>query len=110
MLSDRYGLPISTSSATARDSYVAGCDCVLSAEHGDASQLARAIEADPGFALAHAALARARFLMADVAAARQLAARARDLSAAGTPREALRSAYDAFWLALIAAGQSAARR
>lgn len=30
--------------------------------------------------------------------------------AAGTPREALRSAYDAFWLALIAAGQSAARR
>ena len=98
MLSDRYGLPISTSSATARDRYVAGCDCVLSAEHGDASQLARAIEADPGFALAHAALARARFLMADVAAARQLAARARDLSATGTSRE--RSHVDALCLSI----------
>lgn len=30
--------------------------------------------------------------------------------AAGDPRDTLRSAYDAFWLALIAAGQSAIRR
>jgi len=30
--------------------------------------------------------------------------------AAGAPRDALKSAYDAFWLALIAAGQSGARR
>ncbi|HEV7543413.1 MAG TPA: tetratricopeptide repeat protein, partial [Reyranella sp.] len=64
MLADRYGLPISTSSTSARDAYVAGCDGVLSAAHGDAGHLARAIEADPGFALAHVALARARFLMA----------------------------------------------
>ncbi len=49
-------------------------DCVLSAAHGDLAHLARAIEADPDFALAHAALARARFLMADVAGARQSAA------------------------------------
>jgi tetratricopeptide (TPR) repeat protein len=49
--------------------------------------LARALEADPGFALAHAALARARFLMADVAGARQSAARARELAATATPRE-----------------------
>ena len=77
MLADRYGLPISTSSTSARDAYVAGCDGVLSAAHGDAAHLARAIEADPGFALAHVALARARFLMADVAGARASAARAR---------------------------------
>ncbi|HEX9522322.1 MAG TPA: tetratricopeptide repeat protein [Reyranella sp.] len=87
MLADRYGLPISTSSTSARGAYVAGCDGVLSAAHGDAAHLARAIEADPGFALAHVALARARFLMADVAGARASAARARELGAAATPRE-----------------------
>jgi hypothetical protein len=87
MLADRYGLPISTSSEAARDAYIAGCDGVLSAAHGDAAHLAHAIEADPGFALAHAALARARFLMADVAGARQSAARARELAATATPRE-----------------------
>jgi tetratricopeptide (TPR) repeat protein len=87
MLADRYGLPISTSSTAACDAYVAGCDGVLSAAHGDAAHLAQAIEADPGFALAHAALARARFLMADVAGARASAARARELGAGATPRE-----------------------
>jgi tetratricopeptide (TPR) repeat protein len=87
MLADRYGLPISTSSIAARDCYIAGCDGVLSAAHGDAAHLSHAIEADPGFALAHVALARARFLMADVAGARASAARARELGAAATPRE-----------------------
>ena len=87
MLLDRYGLPLSTSSPAARDAYVAGVDCLLSAAHGDQTHLARAVEADPDFALAHAALARARFLMADVSGARQSAARARELSPTATPRE-----------------------
>ena len=51
MLTDRYGLPVSTSSDEARDAYVAGCDCVLSAEYGAEANLARALEADPGFAV-----------------------------------------------------------
>jgi tetratricopeptide (TPR) repeat protein len=87
MLVDRYGLPLSTSSAAARDAYVAGVDCVLSAAHGDREHLGRALAADPDFALAHAALGRARFLMADVPGARQAAARARELAAGTTPRE-----------------------
>lgn len=87
MLLDRYGLSLSTSSSAARDAYVAGVDCVLSAAHGDQAHLGRAVEVDPDFALAHAALARARFLMADVAGARQSAARARALAAKTTPRE-----------------------
>jgi tetratricopeptide (TPR) repeat protein len=87
MLSDRFGLPISTSSEVARDAYVAGCDGVLSAWHGDTMRLAAAVEADPGFALAHAALARARFVPGDVVGARQSAARARELAAGATPRE-----------------------
>jgi tetratricopeptide (TPR) repeat protein len=98
MLTDRYGLPISTSSETARDAYVAGCDCLLSAAYGDTSHLARAIDADPGFALAHVALARARFLAADVAGAREATARARELAAAATPRE--RGHVDALCLSI----------
>jgi len=98
MLADRYGLPISTSSETARDAYIAGCDGVLSAWHGDTEHLAHAVEADPGLAVAHAALARARFLMADVAGARQSAARARDLAATATSRE--RSHVDALCLSI----------
>ncbi len=87
MQHDRYGLPITTGSAVARDAYVAGVDCVLSAAHGDRDHLARAVMADAEFALAHAALARARFLVADVAGAREAAARARALAPGTTPRE-----------------------
>ena len=98
MLNDRYGQPVSTSSEIARDAYVEGCDGVLSAAHGDAAHLARALEADPDFALAHAALARSRFLMADVPGARESAARARALAASATPRE--QSHIDALCLAM----------
>ena len=87
MLADRYGLPVSTSSEAARVAYMAGCDCVLSAAHGDALYLGKAIEADPDFALAHAALARGRFLLADVPGARTAAHRARELARHATPRE-----------------------
>lgn len=87
MLIDRYGLSVSTNSEAARDAYVTGCDAVLTAWHGDADHLSRAVAADPAFAVAHAALARARFLQADVAGAREAAARARELAAGTTPRE-----------------------
>jgi tetratricopeptide (TPR) repeat protein len=87
MLTDRYGLPLSTSSEAARDAYIAGVDGVLSAADGDTSHLDAATAADPNFALAHIALARARFLAADVAGARQSAARARELAAGITARE-----------------------
>src|SRR5436309_2960687 len=70
----------------------------MTAAPGDAAQLARALAADPGFALAHAALARARFLMADVPGARESAARARELAANATPRE--RAHVDALCLAI----------
>jgi tetratricopeptide (TPR) repeat protein len=98
MLEDRYGLPLSTSSEAARDAYVAGCDGVMAAAAGDKADLRRAVEADPDFALAHAALARALLLMADVAGARAEAARARELAGRGTPRE--RSHVDALCLAI----------
>src|SRR5215468_11023134 len=87
MLTDRYGLAISTSSEAARDAYVAGSDGVLSAAHDDKTQLERAVALDADFALAHVALARARFLLADVAGAREAAGKARALASRATARE-----------------------
>ena len=87
MLADRYGLPVSSSSESARAAYVAGADCILSATAGWREHLGRAIGADPSFALAHIALARGLFLDADVKPAREAAVRARELVKAATPRE-----------------------
>jgi len=84
---DRYGLKLSTASATARDAYVAGCDCLLSATAGAEMHLQAAVAADPRFALAHAALARAYFVVAKVAEARASAATARALGPSASPRE-----------------------
>lgn len=87
MLADRYGLPLSTSSPAARDAYVAGIDCLLAAVAGWREHLGRAVEADPAFALPHAALARGLFLDADVKPAREAAARARELAHGAPARE-----------------------
>lgn len=98
MLEDRYGLPLSTASQAARDAYVAGVDSVISGVAGYRGHLATAIDNAPDFALAHIALARGMFLDADVAPARTLAAKARELSASATPRE--QSHIDAVALAI----------
>jgi tetratricopeptide (TPR) repeat protein len=87
MLADRYGLQVSTSSQAARDAYALGVDCVLAGIAGWREQLGRAIEIDPSFALAHAALARGLFLDADIKPAREATARARELATCSSPRE-----------------------
>ena len=69
MLADQYDLPLSTASTTARDAYVQGCHLLLTLYPGAADAFDRAIEADPGFALAHAAKALARFMAGDIPAA-----------------------------------------
>jgi tetratricopeptide (TPR) repeat protein len=87
MLADRYGLPVSTTSEAALAAYVAGADCILSANAGVADHLTRAIEADPDLALAHVALARGYFVAGDIPRARAAAARARELAPGTSPRE-----------------------
>ena len=87
MLEDRYGLSLSTTSAAARDAYVAGVDGILAATVGAERHLGDAIDADPAFALAHAALARAHFIVAKVPEARAAVSRARELAARAAPRE-----------------------
>ena len=54
MLTDRYGLSLSTASAAARDAYVQASDLALTFYPGAAEAYDRAIAADCGFALAHA--------------------------------------------------------
>ncbi len=87
MLADRYGLELTTSSVEARDAYVAGCDGLLAAAGNEIADLTRAVELDPAFAVAHAALARAHFLAANVGEARKAIARARELAPGATARE-----------------------
>jgi hypothetical protein len=58
MESDRYGLALATSSAKAAAAYRSGVDLLLSACPGADAHFEEAIGHDPGFALAHAALAR----------------------------------------------------
>src|SRR5215468_1873139 len=70
MLTDRYGLLLSTTSSAARDAYVEGCEAKLTMYPGAVEAFDRAIAADPGFALAHAAKAHALLERGDAAAAR----------------------------------------
>lgn len=87
MLNDRYGQPLATTSREACDAYVQGADALLGAGAGVKEFLQRSIDADPSFALGWIALARARFLEADVAGARAAAAQARALAAGASARE-----------------------
>src|SRR5712691_5983918 len=87
MLSDRYELPLSTASSAARDAYVRGCEAKLTMYPGAIEAFDRAIAADPGFALAHAAKAHALLERGDVAAARASMAAASSLTAGLSARE-----------------------
>jgi len=79
-LTDASGLALSTTSTVARDAYVDGVERLLCAQPGIEAALARALEADPRFALAHAALARAHQAHARGAQARAAMATAVSLA------------------------------
>lgn len=87
MLTDRYGLSLSTPSAAARDAYVKGCAAKLTMQPGAIEEFDRAIAADPGFALAHAARAHALLERGESAAARVAMAAAASLAAGLSDRE-----------------------
>ncbi len=101
---DLYGLPISTPSDTAARAYRRGIELMLSAWPGGSQALDLAIEADPDFALAHAARSRMHLIYGEMPAAQEQAADARKLVArSGTARE--KSHVEI--LALTTEGQSA---
>ena len=80
MLRDRYGFALTTTSAEARDAYVAGVDLTLSANHGAEQQFRRAIACDEDLAVAHAALARTLQVLGKIPEAKAAAARAQALA------------------------------
>lgn len=87
MRSDRFDLPARTASGDALAAYDAGVAALLTAAPDPEAALQRAIALDPGFALAHAALARCHQVQARVAEARAAIAQATDLAATASPRE-----------------------
>jgi tetratricopeptide (TPR) repeat protein len=104
ILTDRYELPLSTASSAARDAYVEGCEAKLTMYPGAIEAFDRAIAADPGFALAHAARAHALLERGDAAAARASIAAAHSLAAGLSAREAGHIAF----FDLLAAGDAEA--
>ena len=87
MLTDRYGLAVSTVCAAARDAYVEGVDLLLTVYPGATAAFDRAIAADPDFALAHIGKARARQLAGDLPAMRDCLAKAQILGEGGPTRD-----------------------
>ena len=70
MLADRFGLPLSTPSATARDAYVDASERALTFYPGALAAYDSAISADPSLALAHAGKAQVLMREGNVAGAR----------------------------------------
>src|SRR6476620_10689465 len=93
MLTDRYDLPLSTTSAAARDAYVQGCDLALTLYPGAVDAFDRAIAADPGFALAPAGKAQVLLREGNVPAARLALAAAKDVATGLPAREASHIAF-----------------
>lgn len=93
MLTDRYDLPLSTTSAAARDAYVRGCETKLTMYPGAIEAFDRAIAADPDFVLPHVAKAHALIERGEGAAARAAMAAANERTAGLSEREASHVAY-----------------
>lgn len=87
MLKDRYGNPIGTASAAARDAYLAGVDSLMSATPGTDAHFQRSVETDDRFALGHISLARSKQLLGRGHEAKAPLARALELAPGTTPRE-----------------------
>jgi tetratricopeptide (TPR) repeat protein len=93
VLIDRYGLALSTQSTAARDAFVLGSDRALTLYPGAVAAFDRAIAADPGFALAHAAKAQVLLREGNIATARQALTAAKDVAGGVTTREASHIAF-----------------
>lgn len=84
---DSYGNVISTTSPVAQENYDRGVHLFLGAEFGAVDAFQAAIEADPGFALGHAALARAEMMAGQMPKAKAAIAQAQSLAEAANRRE-----------------------
>jgi tetratricopeptide (TPR) repeat protein len=88
MLADRFGLPLSTSSAAARDAYADASERALTFYPGALAAYDSAIAADPDFALAHAGKAQVLMREGNVAGARASLVAAKEVAVGLSEREA----------------------
>jgi tetratricopeptide (TPR) repeat protein len=102
-LTDRYDLPLSTTSPVAARHYQDGMDRLLSYGFGADQAFAKAVAADEGFALAHAGTALFALFQGDPASAKTSIDRARTLVSGATRREQQHVGA----LAAIAGGEAA---
>ena len=91
-MQDRYGNEVSTGSRAALDAYIEGVDHFLAAQVAAEDALKRAVDHDPSFALAHAALSRYYQVTAQPTEALKSMNSARELGAGFTARERSRVA------------------
>jgi len=87
MLQDRYGNSLTTRSDAARDAYIDGVDLLIAANFGAEEAFRLAVEADDGFALGYAALARALQIQGRGAEAVAAIEAAEAVSSAASARE-----------------------
>ena len=85
-MNDRFGLPMGTNSPQAADHYSEGLDMILSQQYGAEEEFQEAVEADEGFALAHAAKAYVQMIRVAVPEARESASRASALTSGASRR------------------------
>ncbi len=86
-MNDRFGLPISTSSSAAADHYLEGLDLLLSQNFGPEERFQQSIEADEGFAMAHAGMAWVAMMRGTASEAKEGIANAQSLSVGISSRE-----------------------
>ena len=103
MPQDRFGHPLTTTSAEAAAIYVEALDDVFALHEDVVATIDQAIELDPDFALAHSVRARGLAMMGKAPEARESAVQGHRLSADASPRER-RHAHIA---ALVAEGKGA---
>jgi tetratricopeptide (TPR) repeat protein len=84
---DRYGLPVTTTSPVAAGRFQEGMDRLLSYGAGADESFAAALQADDGLALAHAGVALVAVVRGDAAAARAAVGRAQATVAGASRRE-----------------------
>ncbi len=87
MIKDHYGNDLTTGSQQARDHYDLGVASFLAAGYDASGHFAKSVEADPGFALGHVGLARARMMEGKMADAKASMATSKSLADGTTDRE-----------------------
>jgi tetratricopeptide (TPR) repeat protein len=87
MLADFYGNKLTTTTGLARDNYDVGLKAFLSANYGAQEAFSLAVEADPGFSLAYAGLARAYMSAGNLDKANQSLNMAKQMLIETTDRE-----------------------